>query len=376
MVKNEAPVLVSTLEPYVQAGIRDFVIYDTGSTDETISIAREFFRQHGIANGLIMEDPFVDFATTRTRALRATEAAFPHACFMVMPDAEWQLKKGEALLKFCEDRKFDKEKSYLIRTINGNNDYGQQRLIRCRTGVEFVGVVHETLNQLSTIRVPDAYFHWIGTNYGRDKSRLRWYKDLQLLHADVAAHPEHARETFYLAQTYECLGDNANATFWYGKRAAMKGWLEENFVAQFRYARLFDNDETWDRALVEYLKAHAMHPRRAESLIKIAQHYYSKGEHSLVYLFAKRALEIPYPEGGLFVDRDAYDFVRHDLVGISAWYIGEYKVGEKAVLNALKAKPDAKHLHGNLKLYTDRKPKPMPMSVPTRPLIHTISPQE
>jgi hypothetical protein len=38
MIKNEEPVMQMTLQPLVDAGITDFFIYDTGSTDQTIEI--------------------------------------------------------------------------------------------------------------------------------------------------------------------------------------------------------------------------------------------------------------------------------------------------------------------------------------------------
>ena len=59
MVKNEAEVIVPTLETYItwniQKGSPDkeevaYVIYDTGSIDGTQRIAQDFFERSGIKN--------------------------------------------------------------------------------------------------------------------------------------------------------------------------------------------------------------------------------------------------------------------------------------------------------------------------------------
>ena len=82
----------------------------------------------------------------------------------------------------------------------------------------------------------------------------------------------------------------------------------------------------------------------------------SKGDKHLAFLFALRSVQLPYPSKDiLFVEKYMYDFTRFDILGICAWYIGEYEVGEWAVRQALKVKPDAPHLLGNLKLYMERK---------------------
>ena len=53
MVKNEEPVMELTLQPLVDAGIKDFLIYDTGSVDHTIEVTQEFFIKNNISNFVI-----------------------------------------------------------------------------------------------------------------------------------------------------------------------------------------------------------------------------------------------------------------------------------------------------------------------------------
>ncbi len=115
MVKNEELVMESTLQPLVDAGITDFLIYDTGSTDQTIQVTQNFFIQNNITNFVIKQGDWVDFSTCRNRALELAEEYFPDATFMLMLDAEWILHNGEQLLQFCESEKCETKKLYFIK---------------------------------------------------------------------------------------------------------------------------------------------------------------------------------------------------------------------------------------------------------------------
>lgn len=363
MVKNEAQVITETLQPFVDGGVHDFVVFDTGSTDGTQEIARDFFKQRNLEHVYIVEEPFVDFSTSRNRALATAEQLFPQATFMLMPDAEWYMHNTEALVRFCESHKNDFFDSYFVSIRSTTMAFYVSRLIRCRTGVHFVGAVHEVLNKLTIVNVPDeTYFEWRPSHKGQEKSAQRWQRDRDLLLKSYAQNPADPRTLFYLAQTYECLGEWENAYTFYEKRAAIHGWDEENFMTLFRLGtvaeRLAECDDAnlCSLALRRYLEAFALRPQRAESLIKIAQYYLKRDEMELAFLFAERAAKIPYPsQDRLFVEKYMYDFVRYDILGRCAWYVGEYEIGEWAVRQALKVQPESAYLKRNLKSYTDRR---------------------
>lgn len=372
MVKDEEPVIKPTLESYV-AGLTDeqkkslgFFIFDTGSTDKTIEKAEEFFVEQCIGNAAIAQEPFVDFATSRNRGLTLAEEKFPNATFIMMPDAEWYMVNMSGLMDFCHEHKDAvQESSYLVRIMNPSIDFYTQRLLRKSAQLRFGGVVHETIMEGTPYRVPgEMYFDLRPSKTGSDKSMARWKRDLELLLKHHNEHPNDPRTTFYLAQTYACLGDLENAYTYYKHRTTLAGWYEENFVAWYRLAQITEwlaqkeekGEYTWRQALEYYLKAYSYRPCRTEPLIRIAQHYLAQGEHALAYLFGHRACEQPYPSNDvLFVDKNAYDFERHDVVGICSWYIGEYEMGEHCVRCALENRPDMEHLKKNLKFYQDRK---------------------
>jgi len=209
MVKNEALVIRETLQPFIDAGLDAFLIFDTGSTDDTISVTKKFFEENHVGRAVIKQEPFVNFSVSRNRAFDLAEEAFPNACFMLMLDAEWYTKNVKELVKFCDSHKKDTSPVYLMRIMGGNIiDYYVPRLIRCRCNARFVGSVHEGLNKVTQEKVsPETFFDWRPSSFGQEKSRARWSRDLGLLLQEFKSNPHDLRIMFYIAQTYDCLDD-------------------------------------------------------------------------------------------------------------------------------------------------------------------------
>ncbi|MBS1986822.1 tetratricopeptide repeat protein [Candidatus Dependentiae bacterium] len=356
MVKNEASVMAATLQPFADAGVNAYFVFDTGSDDDTIPVTRAFFDQRGITQGVIEQKPFINFAASRNQALAQAEQAFPNAGFFLMLDAEWHLHNVAGLVQFCAEHLHDNQDAYSVLISSSNEDFYTQRLIRPRRGVHFVGVVHECLDRVSDTCVPrDVFFELHTTRYGYDKTKARWVRDCALLQQEYDRNPNDPRTTFYLAQTYACLGDTENARIYYAKRCELPGWDEENFMARYRLGQVYEEQGNWSESLSCYLQAYSMRPTRIEPLVRIGQHYLGQHKYELSYLFLRRTLDKPYPAHDyLFIEKAVYDYVRYDLIGQCAWYTKDYEVGEAAVRQALVAQPNAPHLYGNLTYYVHR----------------------
>lgn len=369
MVKNEEPVILQTLEPFVNAGINSFIIFDTGSTDKTVEKIESFLKKHEphlVAH--IFQEPFVDFATSRNRALDLAEQTFPQAKFFVMPDAEWYLNNGQSLNDFCQDHTNDTCSHYMIRIKNETNDFFTPRLIRAHTNARFVGECHEVVVGGSCKKVPTSIYFELGSSRtGLEKSRSRWHRDLQILLKKHQTAPRDSRNLFYLAQTYECLADYENAYKYYKLRSHLEVWREEDYETWYRLGRITtilagdNSDYTWQEAFDYYCKAHNILPHRAEPLVAIAQYYWPDFcppvNIPLCYLFAKRACEFDYPKDDiLFIDPVIYNFKRYELLSKSAWHLGDFELGEKATRMALGYQ-ESPHLLHNLNCYIESKNK-------------------
>ena len=110
------------------------------------------------------------------------------------------------------------------------------------------------------------------------------------------------------------------------------GWAEEVYESKVALARIATaRGSPWPTIEARWLEAHAFAPHRAEPLHAIASHYDALGQHALTFLFARRGYELPLPlRDSLFVDEEVYTWKLADLVGASAYWLGEYAIGEAA----------------------------------------------
>jgi glycosyltransferase involved in cell wall biosynthesis len=361
MVKNEEESLERTLQPYAQAGVQSILIYDTGSTDKTVDKAHAFLKKYQIQDGHVIEEPFVDFATSRNKALTYARSYFSDSSFILMPDAEWYINDARALCAFC-NKEAEKEHihdAYLIRILWGSLDYKVPHLIATHKRALFEGVVHESVKASHKGVVPDEiYLEHKATNEGVEKSRKRWEKDVEILRTQHKKNTKDTRTLFYLAQTYECLSDYKNAYHYYKLRSGLKGWDEEDFMTWLRLGRVtaHRSDQelhiSFHEAYQYFLKAYTLRPSRIEPLIELARHHQKNDQLELAYMYASRACDTPYPEKDtLFVDKYMYDFIRWDILGQVAFYVKDYKRGHHAVLKALAYDKTKKYLWENLKYY-------------------------
>ena len=367
MVKDEEKVMRATLQPFIDGGVDAFLVLDTGSTDRTVEVTEQLFAEHALERAYIFQEPFIDFATSRNRALDLAQEKFPNAAFMVMPDAEWYINDAKALRKFCQSQLDcgDTNPSYLIHIINQALDNYTCRLIRCNCGMRFGGVVHETITRVTGAKVPnDIFFEYLPSHTGYEKTAARFVRDRGLLLKEHERNPFCTRTLFYLARTCEDLGDLEAAYNFYKMRVEMVGWDEEDFISNYRFAEtikqlvLKKNDKryTWDEALAYYMRAYQMRPHRIEPIVAIADYYVALDQMQLAYLFANRAAEIPYPTTDiLFVEKYLYNYYRYELLTRCAWYINEFEVGEWAARMAYEAYPEYKLAQSNLAVYEKRK---------------------
>jgi hypothetical protein len=355
IVKNEAHGIRPTLESF-KPFIDHWTILDTGSTDGTQDLIRETLA--GIP-GRLHEEPFVDFATSRNRALELHGAA---TTFTIMPDSDDHLVQGEQLRAFVEAQaRDDGQAAYLANLNRGDLSYWLPIVLRAAGGWRYHGVVHEFVGPTSgsgfaTVKIPGPRIvQDRPPQQSKTASRARWTRDLELLTAAVIARPRDPRTLFYLAQTYECLSQPEEALTVYARRIAVGGWHEETFEAHLRSAKILQTlARPWPEVQQAYLEAHRVDPTRAEPLFKIAEYWYGKQAHPLAYLFGLRASELPRPSATLFVDEEVYTWKAADLVAISGYYLNDPAAkgnGRRYAEKCVRAKPGDERMRANWAFY-------------------------
>ena len=178
MVKDDADVIKPTLEIYCKADPENkkiaYLIYDVGpkSYSPTMEKAEELFQEYSVANYYIIQEPYVDGAASRNRALDMAEKQFPNAEYMLMPDAGWYLQGVEILLNFCEkELQFSNHTAYLIKVVGPKKEYFYLtksmvdtlehltiRLLRTHSGIRFAGPVWEYVQVEESYKIPDSIY--------------------------------------------------------------------------------------------------------------------------------------------------------------------------------------------------------------------------
>lgn len=342
MVKNEKKRLHVSLE-----SVKDFadslIIYDTGSTDNTIEICRDFCKKYDIPLRL-KEGEFVNFQESRNVSLDFADS-FEDVDFLLLMDTNDELVNGSLLRNIAKEFKDQQNKTaFLISQewFSGKLDkYYNVRFIKPREGWRYVGVVHEYIksNKHEDItRIDGPIKLYQDRTQDDDKTGQRFYRDKDLLLIEHEKDPTEPRTVFYLAQTFSCLNDYENAYKYSKIRLGLVGFWEEVFQSYLRCGEYSEhlNMDWHTESLAWYMKAFE-HTERVEPLIKIVEYYRKKEKWIIAFNFLQLACILKFPDHCiLFVDNLAYEYKRWHLLGIVAYYVKEYDIGKKSCLTAIE----------------------------------------
>lgn len=254
VVKNEASNFRKTLES-VRPFISRWTVVDTGSEDGTQDLVREVLA--GVP-GNLFEEPFVDFAATRNRALELDETfVFSEhggpAVFQLMLSGDETLRGGVELCRFLEERREDEgDGAYAVTMRSGPRLWPYPRVLRAGGGWRYQGRIHERPvgpdGEVRAPVVPGVTVVHDDSDPGRKSARLR-DRDLPLLTQIVEDEStpveERAHAIFFLAETHAGLaGDIHRAS---GGEVDRRGpFLTHQYAAMslyWRYAEIAHRPE-------------------------------------------------------------------------------------------------------------------------------------
>lgn len=318
IVKNESKVIERCLDS-VREIIDYWVISDTGSTDGTQDIIRNYFRQHQI-DGILLEHEWQDFSHNRNLAL---ESARGKADYILLMDADDYFVNQENF------RLPNEADCYMVEQRYSGLKYFNSKLIRASLPWRWVGVLHEYLDCDEPYSSENLHgdFHISSTTEGaRSSNPNKYLDDAKVLTKALADEPDNARYRFYLAQSYRDYGDPASALEHYQKRVEMGGWAEEVWYSLLQVALLKERlDYPDDEVIKSYLKAYEYRPRRAESLYHLARYLREQERYDLAYIYASQAASTPMNDDILFVIPSIYQWQAKDELAVCAYWTGHYQ---------------------------------------------------
>lgn len=363
MCKNETKRIHVTLDSVLNY-VDSLVVYDTGSTDNTMDILKDFANEHKVPLRL-KEGVFENFATSRNVSLDFADT-FTDIDYLLLMDVNDELRGGNELRDFAREHMSKPDTAFLVCQewfSGGYSKYYNMRFIKARKGWRYMGRVHEWLkntereeenNRSDILRLDDKIVLFQNRVLDDDKTGKRFSRDKILLLEDHHDNPTEPRTAFYLAQTCVCLNQFDEALYYYKLRTTLIGFYEERYEASFKCGDLTENlKHDWSDSMGWYLKAFELIPR-AEPLIRIAKHYIEKKQWELAYIFSDMACRLDYPHHcHLFVNKNVYDYERWHVLGIAGWYSRHLVEGRAGCLKALQCMPNSQLDKDNLKFYED-----------------------
>jgi glycosyltransferase involved in cell wall biosynthesis len=326
IVKNEEKLILRCLESV--RPLVDFVcICDTGSTDATINIIRNFLKEHNLP-GQIVEDPWIDFAANRNRALLALNQHKIDYAFVI--DADDQLVATDSFdyVKFKDSMEKD---VYDLCVVHGGVVHGRPQIFRNKPGYSWRGVLHEFIDAPPGFsrETVDGFGIRASVEGSRNADPMKFQKDVEILENALKTEKDaflRTRYTFYLAQSYRDSSQPEKALKAYLDRANMGGWDGEIYVSLFESIRACTRlgSDVFDRAKDCCERAESLNTGRCEALHAMSFLCRQLGKNKEGMEVARRGLDRPMPNGGLFLEPWIYQFGLKDEFAINAYWAGHY----------------------------------------------------
>jgi glycosyltransferase involved in cell wall biosynthesis len=328
IVKNETHIIKECFDSLYKY-IDYWVICDTGSTDGTQELIKNYFAEKGIP-GELHQHEWQDFATNRTAALNLCNGKGDYA---------WMIDADDYLvgdIQFPHHLDFD---GYSIRIKRGTFEWWRNQIFRTGIGWCYEGVLHEYAHcpnkrDLSLAKLDYLGYHVEARTEGGARNKgitptEKYSKDAIVLEKALEKDPLNSRYQFYLAQSYFDSQQWEKSFDAYDKRAKMGGWEEEVYYSLFRMAIIaMMQQKPWEQVLNLFLGAYNFRPCRAEPLYHISRIYRLNGYPRIGYIYAKAGLAIPQPKYDiLFISQDTYDWLLLDELASTAYYVHQFEEG-------------------------------------------------
>lgn len=207
IVKNEERCLARCLES-VKPWVDEMIVLDTGSTDRTKEIAREF-------GATVYERRWTnDFAAARNAALAKSDADWN----LVLDADEWIVEGGQYLLGLKQDNR------KIVHSVRVDSDLGNQQthlstshhIVRILPkGVRYIGKIHEQPSH----RLPGVESSLIARHDGYMPVQVhnKRGRNMELLLEKVKEDPKEPYYVFQLGKEYDVLGEYEKAIDCYEK---------------------------------------------------------------------------------------------------------------------------------------------------------------
>lgn len=351
IVKDESHIIKQTLEHLLTYIPFDYwAISDTGSTDGTQQIIRDFFKERNIP-GELSEIPWRDFGYNRTKAF---ELAYNKSDYVFVWDAD-DLIEGEFRLPLPLTA--DAYKFTFANEGGGGIAYTRPQLFNNRKRWKYTGVLHEyaeCCEQCGPNVVVKGNFHFVSRRLGaRNRDPDKYLKDAWVLERALTEEPKNERYMFYCGQSYNCANRPDQAIKWYKARADAGGWIEEQYVSCYEIGHQYKKKGDMASAIFWWMDGWNRLPTRGECLYEIVKYYREAGKFRLAKMFVEQLKQIRCPTEGLFVKPEVHAYLLDYEMSILSYYLHE-PLDHRRYLNLLNRGEYIQNCLSNYKFYAKK----------------------
>lgn len=362
IARNEAktlPRLLESLSAFKAAG-GEVCLLDTGSTDDTVKIAREWgckveeagdiYRHtitkeeaHAINEKFVVgyekavilpDDSYFNFGNARNHA-----ASLSSLDIVSFVDADEVLVKldFEAINALIE-RGFNQ---FEYDFVFAHDEQGRpgiefvQSKFYDRTKMHWNGIIHEVLaGEGNRTFLPKAIFgleHW----QNPETNRGGYLKGLAV---DCFNNPDSDRNSHYFAREMMYLDRPQSAIQEFQRHVDMNRWQAEKAQSLIYMGDCYGKLDMSNEQQNCYSEAFYASPEKREALLRLAQFYKHKKNPKAVAAFTAAAMEIPW--NGFYADSKAdYQHIPHELMYWAKGWLGDIPAARYHILEALKYQP-------------------------------------
>jgi glycosyltransferase involved in cell wall biosynthesis len=321
------------------------IIADTGSTDNTVEIARSL----GITVVEIYVNPF-RFDDARNASLAVVPADADYCIALDMDEVltpGWRKPIEEAFAKGIDRLHYRR-----IEAFNPDGSVASEFngfKVHRREGIRWHYPIHEVPQWYKEEPEVKEFVTGFETHHLQDKEKSRG-QYLPMLEMAVRENPD-SRNLYYLGreQSYHQQYDKSAET--------LKKYLEVSIFPEERAAacRILskaepDNAEEW------FMKGTEEFACR-ESILALANYYYTKAMWDECLLVAEKALAFKEKPTQFLAESWAWGHMAYDLMAISCWQLGKWNLAYKYGKKAVEISPNDERLLKNLAFYKEKNGK-------------------
>lgn len=358
IVKDEEKVITRFLRNNLHAFDR-FDITDTGSSDNTVSLANDYFVANNISGGVHHYAWNDDFGKAKTYALdKSKEQGCEHIVFLDADEEMWT-SAMQPLRANDKETFFSDMDSYCPVVCNVqiySNGFKWWRSFSISGSIrnsKFLGSRHEFIDSAGhgpTTFVNNYYIfaRRDQTRHGREKNSL--ILDALALERDASRGLNLGRSLYYAGQSYEEAGEFDRALAMYRKRVACdEGWYQEKFVAQLHAGLIVEKTKGFVAAIPELFEAMKLDTTRAEPYFHLARGFRLDGNYIACFLLAREGACKKQSSEHLFAQEHIFTIGVHDEAAVCSSYLPQYRVDSLEYFIYLsKRLPDDERIKANL----------------------------